>query len=123
MTDIKATEWKAYLPLTDHPEYRSGSSAICGAFAESPKLFLGTDRIDITVTEPAGSSLVEPGITPKADTTLEWKSWTEFAAACRQSRIWAGVHFTPATDAVASYAPEIGRRAYELVQRHIRGQV
>lgn len=122
VSDIKATEWKAYLPLTDHPEYPSGSSAICGAFAESSKLFLGTDRIDISVTAPAGSSLVEPGITPKADTTLTWHSWTDFAAGCRQSRSWGGVHFTPATDAVASYAPEIGRRAYALVQRHLRGQ-
>jgi len=121
--DITGTEWRSYLNTADHPEYPSGSAALCMAFTESARLYLGTDTVHIAVPRPAGSSLVEPGITPATDMTLTWESWSSFNTDCGMSRNWAGVHFLPSIQAPASYAPEIGRRAYQFLQRHIAGQV
>jgi hypothetical protein len=123
VTDIPASQWRPYLNTADHPEYPSGSASLCLSFAEASRSFFGTDTIRITHQRPAGSSAVEPGVTPATDLTLTWNSWSEFAADCGMSRLWAGVHFRSAIEEAASYAPAIGRGAYEFVQRHLRGEV
>lgn len=121
--DLPASEWQSYLPISDHPEYPSGSSALCYAYAEAARLNLGTDDIDITVHAPAGSSMVEPGVTPATDLTLSWDSWSDYAEDCRLSRFRGGVHFLPATEVPLEYCNEVARRSYDLVQRHLAGDV
>jgi hypothetical protein len=119
--DITGKEWRSYLNTADHPEYPSGSASLCQAYAQAARRFLGTDTIQIGITRPAGSSLVEPGITPAQDITLSWNNWTDWAKDCGMSRVWAGVHFRPSIENAAYYAPQIGNLAYELVERHIKG--
>lgn len=123
VSDITGKEWRGYLNTADHPEYPSGSAALCTAFAEAAQLVLGTDETEIVVNRPAGSSTVEPGVTPAADLTLRWTRWTDFAADCGMSRLWGGVHFRPAVERMRQFAPQFGRLAYEFVQRHVNGEV
>ena len=121
VTDMPADEWREYLPVADHPEYPSGSSGLCAAHAEAARLFTGTDDLGWTVSFPAGSSGIEPGITPAADTDLHFDTWTDFETRCRYSRMYAGVHFRDAVEVIPDVGHEIGGLAFDFVQAHIDG--
>lgn len=121
--DIKASEWKEYLNVADHPEYPSGSASFCSAHAQASRLFLGSDDLGWTVSFPAGSSSIEPGVTPAVDTDLYFDTWSDFVSRCGYSRLWAGVHFRDSIEAGFPLGEEIGTLAYEFVQAHIDGDV
>jgi hypothetical protein len=120
---MPGNEWRGYLNVADHPEYPSGSSAFCHAHAQASRLYLGTDNLGWTVPIPAGSSVVEPGVTPAVDTNLHFATFTEFATECGYSRLYGGVHFEDAILVSADLGTEIGTHAYEFVQAHIDGDV
>ncbi|MCY3833336.1 MAG: SH3 domain-containing protein [Chloroflexi bacterium] len=111
--DVPADQWQAYLPEADHPEYPSGSTCGCYAHAQALRRFTGTDRLDWSVSYPAGTSRIEPGLTPARDTTLTFETWTDFASDCGQSRLWGGVHFAKAVEASAAYCSVFGDMAYD----------
>jgi hypothetical protein len=69
----------------------------------------------------AGSSRIEPAITPAADTVLQFDTWSDLAADCGQSRVWAGVHFQAAVDASAAICDVFGDMAYDYVMSLIDG--
>lgn len=122
VNDMPGNEWRPYLTTADHTEYPSASSAYCMAYAQAARRFLGSDRLDVTVVFPKGSSFVEPGITPKSDVTLHWDNLTDMANACRRSRVIGGVHFTAATQAVEHYAPQVGDLVYTFIQSKLNGR-
>jgi len=119
--DITGNQWHPYLSTADHTEYPSASSSFCMAYAQAARRFLGTDKLDITVTMPKGSSFVEPGVTPASDVTLHWGTLTDMANACRMSRVIGGVHFRAATVNVEQYAPAVGDSVYTFIQRKLHG--
>ncbi|HYT91772.1 MAG TPA: hypothetical protein VEL76_23865, partial [Gemmataceae bacterium] len=41
--DMPADEWASYLNVGDHPEYPSGSTALCSASAQAKRRFFGSD--------------------------------------------------------------------------------
>ena len=55
--------------------------------------FTGSDRFGASVTIPAGSSRVEPGITPAVDVVLSWPTFTDAADQAGRSRRYGGIHF------------------------------
>lgn len=118
---LPADEWNSYLPVADHPEYPSGSAAFCAAHAEASRLFLGSDNLGWVVPYPAGSSRIEPGITPAQDTQLAFPTWSKLEQDCGQSRLWAGVHFQAAINASKPLGTEIAGRAYDFMVDHIAG--
>ncbi len=111
--DIPASHWRSYLPEADHPEYPSGSTCGCYAQAQAMRRVTGSDALNWNITFPAGSSRIEPGITPKTDIVLNFPTWTDFAQNCGQSRVWGGVHFQAAVDASAAICSEFGDMAYD----------
>lgn len=126
--DLPATEWKSYLEEPDHPEYPSGSACFCAAHAQSARLFLGTDDLTVgglftgfVVERQVGSSRIEPGLTPAVATDLVFPNWTQFAADCGQSRVWAGIHFQSAVDESVKLCDVFGERAYDYVKALIDG--
>ena len=119
--DLPASEWKAYLEEADHPEYPSASACFCAAHAESARRYLGSDQLGYQVSRPAGSSRVEPGVTPAEDTLLRWDTWTEFASDCGESRIWAGVHFPAAVEASTAICDDFGEMAHEYLLSLVDG--
>jgi hypothetical protein len=121
--DITGEEWREYLGVADHPEYPSGSASFCAAHAQASRLYLGGDELGWVVPFPAGSSVVEPGITPAVDTNLEYPTFTDFMTDCGYSRLWGGVHFEDAILAGFDLGTEIGTIAHEFVQAHIDGDV
>jgi len=119
--DMPANQWTSYLKVADHPEYPSASASFCAAHAESSRLFLGDNNLGYTVPAPAGSSLVEPGVTPATDIELYFDTWTDFEQRCGLSRHWAGVHFLPSIPAGQNIGKRIGRLAYRFVAEKIAG--
>lgn len=120
-TLVPASQWRSYLPVADHPEYPSASAAFCAAHAESSRLFLGTDDLNWSLDVDAGSSRIEPGITPASNLTISFATWTEFETVCGMSRFWGGVHFEAAIAPGRAIGTAIGARAHAYLQRRILG--
>lgn len=123
VNDITGDEWESYLPTADHPEYPSGSSCFCAAHAQASRRFLGTDTFGWTVPKAAGSSVIEPGITPKTDIVMSFPTFSSFQLDSGYSRLWGGVHFKSAIDESQGLCEPFGDSAYEFVMKHITGNV
>ena len=111
--EIPASQWQSYLQEADHPEYPSASSCVCNAQAQAMRRYTGTDELNWMVHFPAGSSRIEPGLTPAEDIQVTIATWTEFAETCGESRVWAGVHFYPAIAASAEICSAFGDTTFE----------
>ncbi|HET6214168.1 MAG TPA: hypothetical protein VFE14_14990 [Micromonosporaceae bacterium] len=122
VNDLPGNQWRSYLNTADHPEYPSGSATFCAAHAQAARRFLGTDNVQLFFPVAAGSSRIEPGITPATNLLLSWTTWTDFARDCGMSRLWGGVHFKASITNGAAFGGQFGDMAYEFVQRHINGQ-
>lgn len=122
--DITGQEWQGYLSTLaiGSPEYPSAIAALCFAYAQQARRFLGTDSLGIFVPAPKGSSLVEPGVTPASDITLQWSNLTDWANDCGDSRVWGGENFPGSVEASRDYGTKVGDLAYEFIQRKIRGR-
>jgi hypothetical protein len=121
--DLPADEWASYLNVGDHPEYPSGSTTLCSASAQAVRRFFDDDGLDWRFPVPAGSTLVEPGITPADDIELYWPTWTDFVQDCGSSRVWGGVHFPKTIERSIEFGGQFGDLAYEYVQRYVDGDV
>jgi hypothetical protein len=119
--DLPANQWKSYLPVANHPEYPSATASICSAHAQVMRRMYGDDNLDFSVYVPAGSSRIEPGITPQYDITLNWTSWSDFENDCGQSRLWSGVHFPDSIPAGADIGHEIADLTFEYMQDLLNG--
>jgi hypothetical protein len=90
-------KWIPYQPSTfpmpPFPECSSGHSTFSAAGAEILKFFTGSDIFGASVTLPAGSSRIEPGLTPAQPVTLDWKTFKEAANQAGISRRYGGIHF------------------------------
>jgi hypothetical protein len=93
--DLPGQEWRSYLPTADHPEYPSGSAGFCAAHAQASRRYFDSDELGWHHPVDAGSSRIEPGLTPRQDIVLSWATWTDLERDCGLSRIWGGVHFPP----------------------------
>jgi hypothetical protein len=121
ISNLPANEWRSYLEEADHPEYPSASACFCNAHAQAARLFLGDDELGWQIPKAAGSSRVEPGITPASDAVLRFDSWSEFAADCGESRVWAGVHFPAAVRASEQLCSVFGDMAYDYLNALVAG--
>ncbi|WTL22535.1 hypothetical protein OG329_02680 [Streptomyces sp. NBC_01506] len=121
--DMPADEWASYLNVGDHSDYPSGSTTLCSAQAQAARRFFDDDVLNLRYSARAGSSLVEPGITPARDLTLHFATWTEFVRDCATSRVWGGVHFAKTVERSIDFGVQFGDLAYEFVQRHVKGDV
>ena len=121
VTDLLGRHWQSYLPTADHPEYPSASTALCHAHAEVSRHYFGSDDLDWTVPTSAGSSIIEPGVTPAADLDLHFDTWSDLATACGASRVWGGVHFEPSVTVGAALGQAVGARVATFVDDHLAG--
>jgi hypothetical protein len=122
-SDVPGEHWESYLAVADHPEYPSGSQAFCSAHATSMRAYFGDDAFGWPVVFPAGSSRVEPGVTPAQEIVYVLETWTKFETVCGLTRNWGGVHFLDAIEASKPIGHEIGQIASEWVLAHIDGTI
>ena len=121
--DLPANEWRSYLNTANHPEYPSGSACFCAAHAQASRRYLGSDAMGWSVSIRAGSSVIEPGVTPATDIVLgPWQTFTEFEEECGLSRLWGGVHFRAAIEEGHKACRQVGDKAFDFLQRKLDGQ-
>ncbi|MGX1916175.1 DUF6851 domain-containing protein [Streptomyces phaeochromogenes] len=123
VNDIRANEWTSYLPVSDHPEYPSGSTAICAAGSQTARRYFGSDDLDWKFTVPAGALGVEPGISPAKDVEVHFPTFTSLDQACARSRVDGGVHFQKTVERSLEFGRQFGDLAHEFVQRQVKGDV
>jgi hypothetical protein len=108
---IDGADWWPYQPTffatPGFAEYPSGHSAFGGAGGEVLKRFTGSDRYGDSVTMPTGSSRVEPDISPQADVTLYWPTFSSAVTENGISRRYGGLHFKDGD----LYGQFVGRQA------------
>ncbi|MDQ6674001.1 MAG: phosphoesterase [Chloroflexota bacterium] len=94
---IDGQDWMPYqvpsVVTPPFPEYTSGHSTFSAAGAEVLKQFTGSDQFGFTATITAGSSRIEPGITPTQDIMLSWPTFSDAADQAGLSRRHGGIHF------------------------------
>ncbi|MFN7934614.1 MAG: vanadium-dependent haloperoxidase [Bryobacteraceae bacterium] len=94
--DMDGSQWTPYIATPPHPEFPSGHSAFSNAAAEILRRFTGSDDFVFKVTFAPGSSRIDGGKSPTAETTLEWNTFSEVAEDAAWSRRAAGIHYDEA---------------------------
>jgi uncharacterized protein DUF6851/vanadium-dependent haloperoxidase-like protein len=122
---IRGDEWFPYQPTTfptpPFPEYSSGHSNFSAAGAEILRLITGSDRFGASVVLAAGSSRVEPGITPANAVTLSWRTFSDAADQAGISRRYGGIHFAQGDLDARATGRLAARRAWAKVQALLGG--
>jgi hypothetical protein len=122
---IAGGEWFPFQPTTfptpPFPEYASGHSTFSAAGAEILRLFTGSDRFGLEVTIAAGSSRVEPGLTPAAPVTLSWPTFSDAADEAGISRRYGGIHFEQGDLEARRDGRLVARQAWSKAQSYFRG--
>jgi hypothetical protein len=93
VTTIDCKRFRPYLPTPAFGSFVSGHSTFSAAGAEVLKRFTGSDAFGESFTTEAGSSLIEPGLTPSIAVTLSWPTFSAAADEAGMSRRFGGIHF------------------------------
>lgn len=117
---IDGANWKPYqadsVVTPPFSEYISGHSVFSAAAAETLKLFTKNDAFGYSVTIPAGSSRVEPGLVPANDTILYWATFSDAADEAGISRRFGGIHFIDGDLESRKLGRVIGQEAWKKTQ-------
>lgn len=124
--DIDGSKWQPYgQPATvvspPFAEHTSGHSTFSAAAAEVLKLFTGSDKLGMTKVIPAGSSVIEPGITPKQDVTFNFPTFTAAAKHAGISRIYSAIHFMPANLLGQKMGRKVGKDVFKKATAMFNG--
>ncbi|GAB6194902.1 vanadium-dependent haloperoxidase [Lysobacter xanthus] len=123
---MNGRDWQPYQASTvvtpPFSEYVSGHSAFSAAAAEVLKLYTGSDRFGASVTSPAGSSRVEPGLVPAHDVTLSWPTFSAAADEAGISRRYGGIHFVQGDMQSRALGRKVGAQAFALASDYISGR-
>lgn len=108
---IRGEQFQSYIPTPPFAEYTSGHSAFSAASATVLRLFTGSSYFGATSTFKAGTSTIEPGLTPASDIVLSWPTFDRAADEAGRSRRYGGIHFRQAD----LESRDMGRRIGVLV--------
>ena len=116
--------------VANHPEYPSATASFCAAHATAYTAY-AADRnepnnpdgtlLDWTVPYAAGSSFVEPGVTPAQDIVLHYQTWEDMKQACGISRLYGGVHFFDSIPAGQGIGDVVGAAGYRFLKPFFEG--
>jgi hypothetical protein len=123
--EMDGSQWLPYqaatFPTPPFPEYVSGHSTYSAAAASILELWTGSDRFGKSVILPAGSSRIEPGLTPAHPLTLRWETFTDAANEAGLSRRYGGIHFRAADLAGRLLGRVVAYRAWATAQAYFDG--
>ena len=122
---IKGETWSPYqaatFPTPPFPEYVSGHSTFSGAGAKVLQQFTGSDLFAARVTIRAGSSFVEPGLTPLLPQVLLWPTFSAARNEAGISRRLGGIHFPDADLEGRNLGASVGQNALSKAQSYFNG--
>jgi hypothetical protein len=119
---IDGATWHPYQPATfvtpPGPEFVSAHSTISSAAAEVLKSFTGSNDYGASWKQPAGASLIEPGVTPSTPVRLSWETFTEAAEEAGMSRLFGGIHISDGNVGGLKLGQEVAKRAWNKAQTY-----
>lgn len=125
--EMDGSRWIPYQqatsPTPPFPEYVSGHSAYSSTAAKILELWTGTDRFGYSVTLPAGSSKIEPGVTPRQPATLSWSTFADAADEAGMSRRYGGIHFRAADLAGRRLGRAVALKAWSKAHAYFEGTI
>jgi PAP2 superfamily len=123
--NVLGQDWKPYqLPTVvtpAFPEYVSGHSTFSAAGRSVLLSFFGTDSFNAKVTIKAGSSQIEPDVTPAKAVVLSWNTLTAAGDEAGMSRRYGGIHFKTGDEHGRALGKQIGFDDWALAQKYFNG--
>ncbi|HEV2824542.1 MAG TPA: vanadium-dependent haloperoxidase, partial [Actinomycetota bacterium] len=119
---IQGETWRPYIATPPFGEHPSGHATFSAAAAAVLARFTGSDRFGASAIIPAGSSRVEPGITPATDVVLSWPTFTDAANQAGRSRRYGGIHFREGDLVGRALGARVGARAWETAAELFAGR-
>lgn len=119
---IDGATWDTYIPTPPFAEYVSGHSAFSAAAATVLTFFTGSKRFGLSVTIPALSSPVEPGVVPATDVTLAWGTFDAAADEAGWSRRLGGIHFEDGDRWGRHLGKKVGQQAWARARAYVEGR-
>ncbi len=120
---IDGATWKPYLLATPaFPEYVSAHSAVSAASAEILARFTESDAFGASFTQMAGTSSIEPDLTPATDVTLSWATFSEAADQAGMSRRYGGIHFEEGDLRSRALGREVAELSWKKAQSYVSGR-
>ena len=123
--DIDGATWLPYQPGTfitpPFAEYVSGHSTFSAAAAEVLRRFTRSDFFGGWVVVREGSSIVEPGLSPRRPILLFWLTFTAAANQAGMSRRYGGIHFRDGDLEGRMLGRRVGARVWDKAQRLFAG--
>jgi hypothetical protein len=125
--EMDGSQWIPYQPATfptpPSPDYVSEESAFSSAAAEILQRWTGSNKTGSTqfgdfVTFAAGSSKIEPGVTPAHPVTLRWETFTDAADETGMSSRYSGTHFRAADLAGRLLGRAVAAQTWEKAQSY-----
>jgi hypothetical protein len=124
---VDGKDWMPYQALNvvtpNFPEYVSGHSTFTAAGASLLSLFNGSDTFGAGVKIPQGSSAIEPGITPTAEVTLSWPTFSDASNEAGWSRRYGGIHFYSGDMHGRAIGRQVAQYVYSKAQSYIKGSI
>jgi hypothetical protein len=122
---IQGENWLPYqatnVVTPGFPEYVSGHSTFSGAGMAILSWFTGGDTFGATVTVPAGSLKIEPGL-PSADITFSLPRWSQTGEDAGTSRRLGGIHFATGDVNGRALGRQVATYVYAKANQYINGQ-
>jgi hypothetical protein len=123
---IRGEDWQPYQPAgfpnPPFAEFLSGHSTFSAAAAEVLKDMTGSYTFGMSVTIPAGSSTVEPGVVPASPVTLSWKAFSGAADQAGISREYGGIHFDDGDFEARKAGQDVGLQAWNKARTYFNGK-
>jgi membrane-associated phospholipid phosphatase len=110
---IPGDKFQSYIPTPPFAEYPSGHSAFSAASATVLRLFTGGAYFGASHAFKAGTSTIEPGLTPSLDIVLSWPTFDRAADEAGMSRRYGGIHFRQGDMASREIGRGIGLLVWE----------
>lgn len=125
IVEMDGSQWIPYQPATfptpPFPDFVSGHSTFSAAAARTLALWTGSDNFGHSVTLSAGSSKIEPGITPAQSVVLKWDTFSAAADEAGMSRRYGGIHFTLADTMGRKLGRLVADRVWAKAQTYFDG--
>jgi hypothetical protein len=122
---VPGERWLPYQALNvvtpAFPEYVSGHSTFSAAGRAVINQFFGTDNFNAKVTLPAGSSKIEPLVTPAKPVVLSWKTLDAMADQAGMSRRYGGIHFESGDQQGRALGALTGLDVWQTAQKYFNG--
>jgi len=123
--EMDGSQWIPYQlatsPTPPFPDFVSGHSTYSAAAARILELWTGSNRFGNSATLAAGSSKIEPGLTPAKPIVLKWTTFTEAADEAGMSRRYGGIHFARADLAGRQLGRLVADHAWSKAQTYFDG--